>query len=105
MIILTEDNITDVINNAGKPVFVDFNAEWCGPCRMIDPIIEELANEYGDQIEFLKVNVDENPISAASYGVRSIPTLLFITVDGKEKRRQTGALPKNAMLGMLKTIL
>lgn len=76
-----------------KPVFVDFFAEWCGPCQMAAPIIDKLADEYGDEIIIAKLNVDENPATAQEYGVMSIPTVLVFKKDGDEAKiiaRQVG---------------
>lgn len=69
-----------------KPVFVDFFAEWCGPCQMAAPVIDKLADEYGDKIMIAKLNVDENPVSAQEYGVMSIPTVLVFKKDGDEAK-------------------
>jgi thioredoxin 1 len=80
-----------------KPTLVDFWAEWCGPCRMIAPVLEEVAAQHSDQITIAKLNVDENPQSAMSYDVMSIPTLIVFQ-DGMEKKRIVGARPKAALL-------
>ncbi|MDO5528431.1 MAG: thioredoxin [Paracoccus sp. (in: a-proteobacteria)] len=84
------------VRNADTPVLVDFWAEWCGPCREIGPHLEELSTEYGDKIKIVKVNVDENPESAAGLGVRGIPAL-FLFKDGKVVSNKMGAAPKSAL--------
>jgi thioredoxin 1 len=82
----------DVIQST-EPVVVDFWAEWCGPCRMIGPALEEIATEMKGKVKIVKVNVDENPNIAAQYGIRSIPTLLLFK-DGKQTGQKVGAAPK-----------
>ena len=86
---------TDVLKS-GKPVLVDFWAEWCGPCRSIAPSLEALAEEYGDKLEVVKVNIDENPMTPTQYGVRGIPTLLIFK-DGQVAAQQVGAAPKSVL--------
>lgn len=86
-------NFQEVVLNADKPVLVDFWAEWCGPCKMIGPLIEELATEYDGKAVIGKLNVDENPDIAATYGIRSIPTLLVFK-GGEIVDRIVGAVPK-----------
>jgi thioredoxin 1 len=81
---------------ADKPVLVDFWAEWCGPCRMIAPALEELAAEFGDKINIVKLDIDENPDAPTKYGVRGIPTMILFK-NGQEAAKQVGALPKNAI--------
>ena len=87
---------TDVVN-AAKPVVVDFWAEWCGPCKMIAPHLEELANEMGDQIQVMKVNIDDNPQIPTKYGVRGIPTLMLFK-NGEVAATKVGALPKSKLV-------
>jgi thioredoxin 1 len=87
-----------------KPVMVDFWAEWCGPCRMIGPVVEELHTEYADKASIGKVNVDHNSGVAAQFGVRSIPTILFIK-NGEVVDKSVGAVPKATLTAKLDAIL
>ena len=84
---------SDVID-ADKPVLVDFWAEWCGPCRMIAPALEEISEEMGDKLTIAKVNIDENPEAPGKYGVRGIPTMLLFK-DGEVVAQKVGAAPKS----------
>ena len=86
----------DNVLNGGKPLFVDFWAPWCGPCRIVGPIIEELAPSYDGKAVIAKLNVDDNPGIAQRYGVTSIPTLMMFK-DGKLVDRMVGAAPKGAL--------
>ncbi|HEY7243736.1 MAG TPA: thioredoxin [Xanthobacteraceae bacterium] len=86
---------------AGSPVVVDFWAEWCGPCRMIAPALEEIAGSLGGKVKIVKLNVDENPKTAAKYGIQSIPTLMIFK-DGQMTSRQIGALPKQKLEDWIK---
>ena len=83
---------SDVLKSA-EPVVVDFWAEWCGPCRMIAPALEEIAGQLGNKVKIVKLNVDENPNTAAKYGIMSIPTLMLFK-NGEIASRQVGAAPK-----------
>ncbi len=89
----TTSNFQEVVLNSDKPVLVDFWAEWCGPCKMIGPLIEELSTEMDGQAVIGKLNVDENPDVAATYGIRSIPTLLIFK-GGEIVDKIVGAVPK-----------
>jgi thioredoxin 1 len=86
---------TDVLDST-KPVVVDFWAEWCGPCKMIAPALEEIAAELGDQVTIAKLDIDENPDAPSKYGVRGIPTMILFK-DGQVAATQVGAMPKSAI--------
>ncbi len=96
---ITDANFEEIIAS-DKPILVDFWAEWCGPCRMIGPIVEELAGEYEGKAVIAKVDVDSNPNVSAKFGIRSIPTLLVFK-DGEIVDKQVGAVPKAVLIGKL----
>jgi thioredoxin 1 len=89
----TDDNFQEKVLDSGMLVLVDLTAEWCGPCRMVSPIIHELSDEYAGRIVAGEMNVDENPGVTAQYGIRNIPTVLFFKA-GKVVDKQVGAVPK-----------
>ena len=97
---VTDSNFTDVVLNSDKPVLVDFWAEWCGPCKQVAPILEEIAAAHGDKLTIVKLNVDENPATAANYGVTSIPTM-NVYKGGQIVKQIIGAKPKGALLSDL----
>lgn len=101
---ITDENFQDEVLNSDKPVVLDFWAAWCGPCRMIAPIIEELAAEYDGKAKVGKLDVDENQETAVKYGVRSIPTVLFLK-DGEVADTLIGAVPKSMFEEKLKNLL
>ncbi len=101
---ITDSNFDEVVLKSDKPVLVDFWAEWCGPCRMVGPIVEELAKEYEGKAIVGKVNVDNNPKISMNYGIRNIPTLLIFK-NGEIVDKQVGAVPKSALEAKLKAQL
>jgi thioredoxin 1 len=101
---ITDANFEELVMNADKPVVVDFWAEWCGPCRMIGPVIEEMATEYDGKAIIGKVNVDQNPGVSAKFGVRNIPTILFVK-NGEIADKSVGAVPKAQLTAKLDAIL
>lgn len=93
---LTDSNFQTQVLESDKLTVVDFWAEWCGPCRAIGPVIEELSKEYNGRVNVGKVNVDQNPDLSVNYGITSIPAILFIK-DGKVVDKQIGAVPKSVL--------
>ena len=101
---LTDANFEEIIAKADKPVVVDFWAEWCGPCRIVGPIINEIAEEFNDRAIVGKLDVDNNPEVSARYGIRNIPTVLFFK-NGKVADKQVGAVPKSNYFSKLEALL
>lgn len=93
---LTDSNFEEKVLQSDKPVLVDFWAEWCGPCRIVGPVVDELAGEYEGRVVIGKVNVDENQAISAKYGIRNIPTLLVFK-NGEIVDKQVGVAPKNKL--------
>lgn len=104
MLVTFTDSNFDELMAAGKPVVVDFWAEWCGPCRMVGPIIEELAEEYKDQVIIGKCDVDENGDLPGRFGIRNIPTVLFFK-NGELVDKQVGSAPKPTYAEKIKALL
>ena len=100
----TDANFDELAIKSTKPVLVDFWAEWCGPCRMITPLVHELSEEYKDRAVIGKVNVDENAEITSTYGIRNIPTILFLK-NGQVVDKQVGAVPKSVLAAKLDALM
>ncbi len=101
---ITESNFDELVLKSDKPVLLDFWAEWCGPCRVIAPFVKEIGDEFEGKAVVGKVDVDANPGISQRYGIRNIPTVLFIK-DGEVADKQIGAVPKNNLVEKLKALL
>jgi thioredoxin 1 len=101
---VSDGSFDSEVLKSDKPVLVDFWAPWCGPCRAIAPIIEELVKEYGGQIKFTKCNVDDNPVTPGQYGIKAIPTLIFFN-NGKVVNQITGMVAKSKLVDTIKGVL
>lgn len=104
MIQISESNFDEVVGQATGPVLVDYWAEWCGPCKMIDPILHELADEYGDRLTIAKVNIDDNAQLANRFKIRGIPTLMLFR-DGEPQGTKVGAVTKSALKAFVDPLL
>ncbi|MBW1777235.1 MAG: thioredoxin [Deltaproteobacteria bacterium] len=101
---VSDTSFEDEVLQAGQPVLVDFWAPWCGPCRAISPIVEELAGAFGDRIKFAKCNVDDNPVTPGKYGIRAIPTLIFFK-EGTVVEQVTGMVAKSKLEDTINKVL
>jgi thioredoxin 1 len=97
---VTDSSFQKDVIEAGKPVVVDFWAEWCGPCRMIAPALEELSNEFGEKLTVAKINIDENPQTPPKFGIRGIPTLILFK-NGTVEAQKVGAVSKSQLSAFL----
>ena len=104
-ILEVEDSSFDSeVLQSDKPVLVDFWAPWCGPCKAIGPVVEELANDFGDKIKFAKCNVDDNPVTPGKYGIKAIPTLIFFK-EGSVVDQITGMVAKSRLESSINNLL
>ncbi len=101
---INDESFEKIVLKSDKPVMVDFWAPWCGPCKAIAPTIDALEKEFGDKMSFVKVNVDENPISPSKYGVQAIPTLIFFK-NGEIAEQITGMVAKQKLEETIKSVL
>ena len=104
IVVLSDANFDNEVGQSDLPVLVDFWAPWCGPCLMVAPVVEKLAEEYKGKCKFGKLNVDENPVTAGRFGIRSIPTLILFK-DGQIVDKIIGAVPKETIEEMIKKAL
>ena len=100
IVYLTDDSFEAEVVNADGPVLVDYWAEWCGPCKMIAPILDEIAEEYKDKIKITKLNIDENPATPPKYGIRGIPTLMLFK-GGNVEATKVGAVSKSQLTAFI----
>ncbi|MBO42406.1 MAG: thiol reductase thioredoxin [Rhodospirillaceae bacterium] len=101
---VSDDEFEANVLKAAGPVLVDFWAEWCGPCKMIAPVLEEIAADMGDKVTVAKINIDDNPNTPSKYGVRGIPTLMIFK-DGEVASTKVGALPKSQIIQWVESVL
>lgn len=101
---LTDDEFEATIANSSKPILVDFWAEWCGPCKQLGPILDDLSKEMGEQVTIAKVNIDQNPEAPQRFGVRGIPTMILFK-DGKPVATKVGSLPKSQLVEWLNSVV
>ena len=104
VITLTDANFDDMVIKADRPVLVDFWAEWCGPCRVIGPLVKEIAEDYKEKVIVGKLDVDSNPEVSTKYGIRNIPTVLFFK-NGTVADKQVGAVPKGSLVNKVEALL
>jgi len=99
---VSDDSFEEEVLNATEPVLIDYWAEWCGPCKMIAPILDELAEEYGEKIKIAKLNIDDNPETPPKYGIRGIPTLMLFK-DGSVEATKVGAVSKSQLADFIES--
>ena len=99
-----DDEFQSKVLDASGPVLVDFWAEWCGPCKQLSPILDEVAGEMGDKLTIAKVNIDENPESPTQYGVRGIPTMILFK-DGQAVATKVGSVPKSQLVDWIESVI
>lgn len=97
---VTDDTFEDEVLKSGEPVLVDYWADWCGPCKMIAPVLDEIADEYAGRIKIAKLNIDENPNTPPRYGIRGIPTLMLFK-DGEVEATKVGAVSKSQLTAFI----